>query len=395
MRMKWPLAITVLAALSFAGACGAQEEGAISVGSRVDRAVCTIGDLVTYTVEVIHADSLRVEMPGLGANLGGFEIRDYTVHDPRKKNGRVESVVDYVISTFFTGEFEIPPLTVRYFTPGDSVGRTLSTGAIRVTVESVKPSEAGDIRDIKPPLEIPRNWWLLVRWIALGLGFAGLMSAGVLLYLRRKAGKSLLPVREEPQRPPHETAREALDALTASDLLAKGEIKRFYTELSEIIRKYIGGRFFVVAMEMTTTEVLDGLSKYDMEPEVFSLFRDFLHACDLVKFAKYVPLEEEHAEAVRQAYDIVDRTAVVLSPEQGAQSADASGPEGQNRQPGEAPGPEGQTERAMELAGQEIEAPGNGIETAGPGKGARAAESPETAGKDPENARTGEGGAST
>ena len=288
------------------------QEAQISISSCVDKSRITIGDLITYTVTVTHDKDVRVEMPGLGANLGGFEIRDYDVQEPKKKEDMIVTRVDYTISTFFAGEFEIPSLTVTYFTPGDSTAKALTTEKIKIVVESVKPSEAGDIRDIKPPVEIPRNWWHVARWFVLGGTLIGSAVLVFVLYRRKKAGKGLLPAREVPPRPPHEVAYEALDGLRERDLLERGKIKAFYTEVSEIIRQYIEGRYFIVAMEMTTTEVLEGLSDEEVLEEEFQLFQAFLERCDLVKFAKVVPSVEENDEILRMAYEIVDRTKVIL-----------------------------------------------------------------------------------
>ena len=78
------------------------QEDPIAISSSVDKARIRIGDLITYTVTVTHDKDIQVEMPGLGANLGGFEIRDYQVYDPKKEEGQIVSQVDYIISTFFT-----------------------------------------------------------------------------------------------------------------------------------------------------------------------------------------------------------------------------------------------------------------------------------------------------
>lgn len=310
LMMKYGFKIVLICMVLGGVAAGllAQDDVPISVSSRVDKARITIGDLIHYSVTVTHDDSVKVDMPGFAANLGGFEIRDYKVQDPRKVNGKIVTEADYTISTFFTGAFEIPPLTIHYTMGADTVQHTLTTEKIGIQVESLKASEAGDIRDVKPPVEIPRNWWYTLRWYILGLGAILLILAGLLIYRRHKAGKSLLPVRQTPPRPAHEIALEALDRLTASDLLTQGEIKQFYIELSEIIREYINGRYFVVALEMTTTEVLDGLSTQNLETEVYDLFRSFLWNCDMVKFAKYRPSEKEHQSAVQMVYDIVEKT---------------------------------------------------------------------------------------
>lgn len=288
------------------------QEPQISISSQVDNSRVYIGDLITYTVTVTHDKDVKVDLPGLGANLGGFEIRDYNVHEPKKKDGLITSAVDYTISTFFTGEFEIPPLTVMYYTPEDTASKTLSTEKIKIVVESVKPSEAGDIKDIKPPVEIPRDLWHLVKWLVLGGVLAVLAFLIFIIYRRKKAGKGLLPVREAPPRPPHEVAYEALDQLRDSDLLENGRIKEFYTEISEIIRQYIEGRYFIVAMEMTTTEVMEGLSTTEVSEDNFNLFQTFLDQSDLVKFAKHIPSKDENEAILNMAYEIVNRTKVLL-----------------------------------------------------------------------------------
>lgn len=330
MRLrKDPIFALTLIIGMFRAAAGVEAQEDITVTSSVDKAKITIGDLITYTVTVTHHPKLRVEMPGLGANLGGFEIRDYEVHDPRKEEGRIVSSVDYVISTFLTGEFEIPPLSIQYFTPDDSTGRMLTTEKIEIVVESVKPSEAGDIRDIKPPMEIPRKLWVLLRWFVLGGGIAVLAAAAVVLYRRKKAGKSLLPQRQEPPRPPHEVAFERLEALKHSGLLERNEIKAFYIEVSEIIRQYVEGRYYIVAMEMTTEEVLGHLADADVSEEEYKLCEDFLDRCDLVKFAKVIPSSEENDAIVQTAYEIVERTKVVLEePAEKDEEQDGPAPDG-------------------------------------------------------------------
>jgi hypothetical protein len=311
------LHILLLAAL-LGGSCGpaaaAGPEPSVTAASRVDKSRITIGDLIRYTVTVTHPKDIDVATPGTGANLGGFEVRAYDVPEPKIRDGLVVSEFHYTISTFLTGEFVIPPLPVAYRPAADttSAPRIIATPSIRIVVESLKPSEQGDIRDVKPPLSIPLDWKLLVLRIGAGLLGLAALTAGIVFYRRWRSGKGLLPVRPEPPRPPHEAALEALDRLTASGLLARGEFMAFTVELTEIVRRYVGGRWFVVAMEMTTTEVLEGLSAAGVDPEIFGLFERFFGGCDLVKFAKHVPSAAETEASVRDAYDIVNRTKIVL-----------------------------------------------------------------------------------
>ncbi|MFQ5674975.1 MAG: hypothetical protein ACE5G1_03690 [bacterium] len=294
-----------LRAILFAGG------SSISIDSKVDKSTIKIGDLVTYSVIVTRAPEVQVDMPELAANLGTFEIRDYIVHDPMTVEGKIVDRVDYVISTFDIGEFEIPPLSFYYSKPPDSTKHELKTQKLKIVVESLKPSEAGDIRDVKGPLDLPRDYR---KWIIWGsIGFASLVMLSILFYIwrRRKAGKGLLPEKVEPPRPAHEIALEELAALKASSLLAEGKAKQFYIEISEIIRRYIEGRYFIIAMELTTHELIETLKSAHVSSEEIDIIYDFLAKCDMVKFAKHRPSDSENLANIDLAFEIVERTKLI------------------------------------------------------------------------------------
>jgi hypothetical protein len=301
------------------------EPGSISIESKVDRAKITIGDRVRYSIIVTHGDSVKVEMPEFGLNLGAFEILDYNDHDPVRQNDQIVQIRDYIISTFDVGEYEIPAVAVQFTVAGDTARKELKTESIKINVESLKPSETGDIRDIKPPFEIERDWKSIIRISAAALA---IILIGILIFYfikRRREGKSLLPMREKPARPSHEVALEALDNLVKSSLLADGELKQFYIQLSDIIRTYVEGRYFIIALEMTTGQLISTMRQSNIESEVIQLIENFLVTCDFVKFAKYRPTQEETDVIVTQAYDIVNTTKLLPQFE----ATDAAGPNGQ------------------------------------------------------------------
>ena len=307
--MRIALKSFLIILLAMVAASAAQE--AISVDSEVDRSSILIGDVFRYTVTITHAPEVQIQTPTLAANLGAFEIRDYTVHDPVEVDGQIVEKTDYMLSTFETGEYEIPPLEIGYTSAKDPTLRIIKTPPITIMVESLNPDEAGDIRDIKPPLVPPRDLRRLLLMAAVIL-LAILLAGFIFYYLkRRREGKGLLPTRQAPPRPAHEVALEALQRLVESDLLAEGKIKLYYSELSEIIRAYIENRFEIPALEMTTYQLLDNLTRRRFDSELIEMMREFLELCDLVKFAKYGPSQEEHDRATRIAFDFVEMTRPV------------------------------------------------------------------------------------
>jgi hypothetical protein len=122
-------------------------------------------------------------------------------------------------------------------------------------------------------------------------------------------------------------ALEALRKLRESDLLATGQIKAFYIELSEIVRRYIEGRYFVPALELTTGELMDDLKQVTLEPDARDMLRDLLELSDLVKFAKYAPASEEHERAPQLAESFVETTKLVMAVPVEGQATNGKTPE--------------------------------------------------------------------
>jgi len=285
------------------------QQGQISISSGVDRDVITIGDLINYNISVAHDKGIKVEYPGLGVNLGAFEIRDYKIFEPEEVDKRIINKVEYIITTFDTGNYVIPPITVSYFS-SDSIEKELRTDVIKIRVNSVKPSEAKDIKDIKPPMEIKADYRRYIYYGLAGLGAALLVFILIFYFKKRKRGENIIPKRRKPIKPAHIEAIEELEKLINSNLLSDGRIKEFYIIISEIIRRYIENRYFIYALEMTTNQVYDSLYNIDVDKENIELIYEFLSSCDLVKFAKYIPEEDENKKVIEQAFDIINKTKI-------------------------------------------------------------------------------------
>ncbi len=288
------------------------QHGQISISSSVDRDVITIGDLINYNISVAHDKGIKVEYPGLGVNLGAFEIRDYKIFEPEEVDKRIINKVGYIITTFDTGNYVIPPITVSYFS-SDSIEKELKTDIIKIRVNSVKPSEAKDIKDIKPPMEIKVDYRRYIYYGLAGLGAALLAFILISYFKKRKRGENIIPKRRKPIKPAHIEAIEELEKIINSNLLSDGWVKEFYIIISVIIRRYIENRYFIYALEMTTNQVYDSLYNIDVDKENIELIYEFLSSCDLVKFAKYIPEEDENKKVIEQAFDIINKTKIEFS----------------------------------------------------------------------------------
>ena len=284
----------------------------VSVQSSVDKNQILIGDVINYSVTVSHDDSVELQMPSPAANLGMFEIRDYEVFEPARQDKKIVEQTNFLLSTFDTGEYEIPELPIQYRAIGDSAWETIFSEAILITVASLNPDSTGDIRDIKPPMTPPRDYRAIIKWILFGLPALALVVFVLYYIKRRREGKSLLPRRAQPPRPAHDIALDALDELVESDLLETGEIKEYYSRLSDIVRQYIENRYFIIALEMTTTQLLRALQDSALAEKHIDMMADFLATCDLVKFAAIRPAEKTHQQKTKTAYDFVNDTKLII-----------------------------------------------------------------------------------
>ena len=163
-----------------------------------------------------------------------------------------------------------------------------------------------DIRDIKPPIDIPNG----LLWLWLTLGALALLAIFVIaLWLWRK---SHAQVAAEPLVPAHIRAKQALQK--ALEIIA--EPKSFCILVSDTVRQYLEERFEFHAPERTTEEFLRELGETNLlTPDQKESLGRFLESCDLVKFAKYEPGETELRDLHSSAVRLVDETVPVETPD--------------------------------------------------------------------------------
>ena len=265
------------------------------VTAQVDQERLQIGDPFHYSVIAVVPAGGVIEWPSGGNTVGPFELLGLNRTGPTAGlNGALSDTLRHTLTIYTPGVYTLPAFTLTGQVSG---GRTLTatTDSISITVVSVIEDDPKDIRDIKGPVAIPAPtpWlqWAVVAGIVLAVGL-------LLYYLYRRSKKPKVteptPVPVSP-RSAYELAMEELDRLAVSALLADGKIKQHYTELSEIFRRYLAGKYGVAAMEITTHELLDVLYHQKMPYEYRQQITTLLEESDLVKFAKFVP-EKEHQE---------------------------------------------------------------------------------------------------
>ncbi len=282
----------------------------VEVSSQVDRAVATTGDEITYTVTINYDPAVNLNIPAAGAGIGGFRVVDLGEDGPRKVEDRLEIKKWYTLKADLVGSYILPAVMVDYGYHGQR--GEASTDQIFVEVESVlnKEGPSTDIRDIKPLSPMARDIKRLVVFFSLAALAVIFIVAGAVVYLRKAKARE----RATPARLAHEIALEAIDHLRAKNLIASGQVRLHYFELSEIVRQYLENRFSFLALEQTTEEILEEMARHHyLDQKRRALAKEFLVNTDWVKFARHTPSMPEVERDQRDAITFIEETKEEVS----------------------------------------------------------------------------------
>jgi hypothetical protein len=311
--------------------------GSLKAASRVDATVDTssilIGDPLQLILTASTGPGETVRFPDVANNLGKFELLSSSeIERVESDDGSTVQRRRCRVTTYEIGWLAIPPL--RFVSMGaDGSVDTLFTPEIDIQVASLlSDSTATEVQPLKALVPAAKLWHRIALWTAAILLLVVLpLIYAWRRYLARRAAKLLeaaMPL--TPGRPAHLVAFDELDRIKSLGLIEKGRIKLFHELVSASIRTFIAARFRVDSLEMTTWEVMIALeNKLTGESLLYERFRDFLEACDLVKFAKYKPPLVEINSVFNLAYDLVESTRSIeadkpAQPEAGSLENDGS-----------------------------------------------------------------------
>ena len=274
------------------------------VQTSIDTTKNKIGAEFKLTLKT-NVDTLsKVVFPNV-KNFGALEVIQSYPIDTIKKNDRYELVKKYGLTQFDSGKYTIPSVRILINSKA-FLSDSLNVEVANVEVDTLK-QKMYDIKDIAPADNSIGDWW---KWLLVLLIIAGL---GALAYWYLKKHKEK---KEEAEiyKTPIEKATNLLNTLEKKELWQRGEIKEYYSELTDIVRIYIEEAIEVPAMESTTSELIQALKiaslkkKMELSKETIDNLFTVLKQADLVKFAKSKPLDFEITEDRKK----IERAIVTL-----------------------------------------------------------------------------------
>lgn len=274
------------------------------IDTRIDTAHIKIGEPIQYTLTVPIHDKSEIKLPELKDTLS-FHIE----------------ILNQKIDTVFEGEKKnlVQHLTLTSFDPGNFLIRslpvvvdedTLLSHSFQIMVDEVKIDSANlagfPIKTIMEEEYTWRDYWDKY-WMYFAVGalvFLALLIVAI-LFLRDKKRKE---IGTKTIKTPYEEAKDALKNLDKKKYLTKGQINPYYSELSFVLRRYLGKVFHFSSLELLSDDLVDHFQKTThLDKNQIDQLKAFLFESDLVKFAKAVPDENRHEFYRKWVEDLIEK----------------------------------------------------------------------------------------
>ena len=284
------------------------------VTASVRPGAATVGDRLTYeiTVTTDKEAGAPVKPEAVLGDTAPFELLDAkTVTE-----GEGSYKLIFTLALFKTGRFQLPVYTLHWVDK-DNNPHSLSTEPVFVEILSVlKPNRKEPVNlDIGPPAQARLDWRKYILPAAVAAALIALLAAAIWWFKKRP--KQKIKVVEREIIAPAEAALRRLLELEKKNLPQSGQLKRYFTELSDSLREYLEKEFSIDALEKTTFELESELPKIlkGQRERIISL----LKMCDAVKFAKAAVPPEEAEKAIHETRDIIVAASRIVEKKSGTE----------------------------------------------------------------------------
>lgn len=260
-----------------------------TVEVKINRNHILIGEKINY--------ELKIGLPDAGT-LVNFYLPDTIPHFEIVESKPFDTIMEsniqmlhklLVLTSFDSGSIVIPSFDVEIGPPGN--GKVIKTQPLKVEV-GYSPSSGPQLKDIKPIMgvTVTDNRWLYI--IAIVIGFLILLFLAFLYFKKRK--KQSAPIFNS-RLSPLDEAMEALRRLkwTGSN---RAEVINYHDTLALVFKRFYSRQQNINLLSATTSDLLVMLKADRVDSRIVSEIAGALREADAVKFARFIPVEEEASQ---------------------------------------------------------------------------------------------------
>lgn len=283
----------------------------IEVEADIDSAAIFIGEQATLTLKARQPNSAQLAFPIFSDNIiGKLELVETLPPDTAAIDGNnIEVTNRYKVTAFDSTLVYMPGFKIAH------LDDTLTTNALTLKVYDMPVDTTQQaIADIKGIYKPPFDWIGLLTQIAIIV--LSLVVIGIVAFIIYRVVKNNKKAAGEPEpivdtRSAYEIAMQEINDLKEEKLWQAGKNKEYHSRLTDIVRQYIGRRFDIGAMELSSEDIMQYFrsdKKFrDMKTEI-QLLDNILKLADLVKFAKMTPLANDNERAMAETVRFIELT---------------------------------------------------------------------------------------
>jgi len=251
-----------------------------TIKATIDKNKILIGEPLLLTIEAGLSPE-AIKFFTAFDSIQHFEILDKPTLDTTNKDGASFLRAIYKLTSFDSGHWVIPSF---------SLSKKIKTDTIPVDVVFSDFNPEQEYHDIKDIIEVKekeekKNW--------MGYAVAGTILMLLLIYFllrKKKAPAQIAPVASLNA---YEEAMQQLSRLQNENLAGKA----YHTKLVDIFRLYVLKKKNILSLQKTTNDLVVQLKPTVNSTEVYNQIQQALRLSDYVKFAKYIPSDEDNQAA--------------------------------------------------------------------------------------------------
>lgn len=271
-----------------------------SIKTSIDRKDILIGEQIKYNLTFTLPSSEYTIEFNLPDSFPHFDIISKVKSDSVDSKGNYLVFQKIVFTSFDSGKWSVASFPIKI--KNATTSYTLNTDSVLINVGYAPADSTGELRDIKPVMEVfVIDNTLLYAIIGAVIGIILLLLIYRYFKRRKKKEKPIF----QSALSPYDEAIKALNDLKKYNLYNAPEVKEYHSALAEIFKKYYSRKSQRNLLNKTTGDILVNL-KENQGDIVISSVAEALRTTDAVKFAKYLPPVQESEKSVEQVKNSIE-----------------------------------------------------------------------------------------
>ncbi len=254
----------------------------------------TIGDIITYTIvlpqgspyqSLIYPDSTA-----FGKDLELIERKQF-------RTASQTDSIQYQLQFFGTSDLSLANISIGLVNDGQTNFVVMPT--VVLPFKTLLTEEEPQLRPMKDIFAFAINWlpYLILLLLLAIIGW--ILIRYMRHFLKSKPEPTLIQI--EVFLNPLDQLEKRLLSLRSDASLIERDFKPFYTLLGDALREYLEDVHKLLALEMTSRELLREMGRQMIDPDLIRQTGVVLKLADMVKFAKFEPSFDQALDSIREA----------------------------------------------------------------------------------------------